>query len=241
MHRIRDVMRRLRLGAPSLTDRGPRLDPNTVAEYLDNTLPSEQVTDFEKVCLDSDVHLGGGGFLSSDSDIGAGRAGGDRRGRAGSGCINSRTPRQRLQPAASPAVVAPPLAPGHSVPPPLRAEAPGDAALRKHRPKPTVPEYLREGQRKRRWVPITLLAILIVCVTGVVLHVFGQLEPRTPVGDWLIRWGIRKAPQEVAAKPVTTPTEKAAAKRKSRRPRKSDKGPARESVQQENGPPKKRQ
>jgi hypothetical protein len=57
MGRVRDSMRRRRLTAPKLTGPGAGLDVNTVAEYLDNTVPPERVPDIEKVCLESDMHL----------------------------------------------------------------------------------------------------------------------------------------------------------------------------------------
>jgi len=69
IHRSRDTVRRLRLGAPAVlsTDGEDVLgaemtaDANTVAEYLDNTLSPESVAEFERICLEpgvnADVHL----------------------------------------------------------------------------------------------------------------------------------------------------------------------------------------
>lgn len=57
VQRIRHVVRRLRLSAPKVDGRGMGFDPNSVAEYLDSTMAPERVADFEKVCLESDVHL----------------------------------------------------------------------------------------------------------------------------------------------------------------------------------------
>jgi hypothetical protein len=57
IHRTRDTMRRLRLSAPQVVGTGMGLDPNTVAEYLDNVLPPDSVGDFERICLESDMHL----------------------------------------------------------------------------------------------------------------------------------------------------------------------------------------
>ncbi len=57
VHRIRTRMRLLRLGAPKVDGKGLGADANSVAEYLDNSLAVERVPDFEKLCLESDVHL----------------------------------------------------------------------------------------------------------------------------------------------------------------------------------------
>lgn len=57
VERIRDVMRRRRLTAPEPDGSGGGIEPNLVAEYLDNSLSSERVADVERVCLESDINL----------------------------------------------------------------------------------------------------------------------------------------------------------------------------------------
>ncbi len=57
VERIRDVMRRRRLSAPEVEVADGSLDANVMAAYLDNTLAPEKVTDVEKMCLESDMHL----------------------------------------------------------------------------------------------------------------------------------------------------------------------------------------
>ena len=57
VNKIQDVVRRRRIAAPELSGPGSSPDANVVAEYLDNTLPPDEVADLEKVCLESDPHL----------------------------------------------------------------------------------------------------------------------------------------------------------------------------------------
>ena len=56
--RIRSVTRRRRLTTPEMAGSGEaNVDPNVVAEYLDNELTPERIEELEKLCLESDVHL----------------------------------------------------------------------------------------------------------------------------------------------------------------------------------------
>lgn len=55
--RIRKLTRKRGLSTPSSGDPGSPSDPNTVSEFLGDTLSHEQVAAFEKACLENDVHL----------------------------------------------------------------------------------------------------------------------------------------------------------------------------------------
>ena len=55
--RIRAAVNRTAIGAPRADGRGLTEDPNSVAEYLDNTLSSDQLEAFERICIESEVHL----------------------------------------------------------------------------------------------------------------------------------------------------------------------------------------
>jgi hypothetical protein len=57
IERIKTVTRRRRITTPAADDPGGKLDPNTVGEYLDNTVSPERAAEVEEICLASDAHL----------------------------------------------------------------------------------------------------------------------------------------------------------------------------------------
>lgn len=57
IERLQEVLKESRLSAPKMDGKGFDGDPNIVAAYLDGSLPSERIADFEKLCLESDRHL----------------------------------------------------------------------------------------------------------------------------------------------------------------------------------------
>jgi hypothetical protein len=52
--RVKKLVRRRRLTTPPFTGPGARFDANTIAEYLDNALDSDTVTELESFCLEKD-------------------------------------------------------------------------------------------------------------------------------------------------------------------------------------------
>jgi hypothetical protein len=169
-HKIRDVMRRLRLAAPSVTERGTNLDCNTVAEYLDNELPDDRVPDFEEACLQSEMHLAEVASchqilavaqvepfeINPDSrdrmyqlPAVAGRVDDEHQAAVDAASVLSGD-------GAAPAAPAPPF---------------------KARPRPVVPEYLRDAPKKRRLLPAVAITLLLGALAALVMIVLGLDKP----------------------------------------------------------------
>jgi hypothetical protein len=167
MHRLRDSIRRLRLGAPPALGHGMGLDPNSVAEYLDNTLPAEQVGEFEKICLESDVHLAEVGACHQILTLVLGEpAEVDAAARERMYHIAART----AVPQAAPAPFLSPVSTSGSA-----------AAQPARRAKPEVPDYLRQPP-SRNWVAIAAILILVLISGGFATMLFLP-ELRKMVGN----------------------------------------------------------
>jgi hypothetical protein len=171
VHRTRDSMRRLRLGVPPVIGRGLGHDPNSVAEYLDNTLSDERVGEFEKICLESDVHLAEVAACHQILTIVLGEpAEIDPE-------MRHRMYRVAAQVDAPPVQVDSihPRAP--ATPPPVQGGT--------RRAKPEVPDYLRESQW-RLW-PVAAVVLISAFLTCAGLMYFGPGAWRQRVVAWFER------------------------------------------------------
>jgi hypothetical protein len=196
MHRARDVVRRLRLSAPSLSDKGPGLDPNTVAEYLDNTLSDDRVPDFEKVCLDSDVHLAEVVACHQVLTLVLGEP-----------AEIDPAARQRMYnlPQAMAAQAAAPVVPPSPMAAPVAVRSDGEpvAAASRPRHRPEVPDYLREPRGRFRFWALAIVLLVLVAVGALAAGGVGPFAPGTFLGDRLDRLFARgPAEEESADKPA---------------------------------------
>jgi len=57
INRIESAVASPTLSAPAASGRGLADDPNTAAEFLDNVLDADRLAAFERVCIESDLHL----------------------------------------------------------------------------------------------------------------------------------------------------------------------------------------
>jgi len=190
VHRIRSATSRQRLGAPNLEGRGIGLDPNSVAEYLDNELPPDRVPELEKVCVESDVHLAEVAacyqilalYIKGTVEVDAGLV--DRIGRIGipgdgRPVAAARRPaddRAVSQDPAGAAYIAPIPPPAVMIPP----SPPPQTVITPVRKPFEVPEYLRVGQRGK-WKPLAMTLLLAFVLSAVALRAMGPFDRHHPL------------------------------------------------------------
>ena len=205
VQRTRDVTSRMRLGAPPLTGEGMGLDANTVAEYLDSTLPAEQVPDFEKICLESDSHLAEATASHQILTLVLGEPAevDDALRRKLCALLGGvQAAESQAEPPVEAVRLSEPEVVAATSAVPLVAEptpVPSDTRTRR---KPEVPDYLREAaQARTRKVMFTLT----LAGTAAVL-LFLVFTPGNPVHTWLYGDDVAVAKLSGQTPPIKTPT-----------------------------------
>lgn len=200
VQRIQSASARTRLGAPSVMGKGMGLDPNTVAEYLDSTLPPDRVPDLERICLESDVHLAEVAschqilaiVLGERAHVDPGlkerifRIGSPDVERIGTGedqqvVVHS----SQMVPEAASVSGEPALDDMAASPQPPVASSAADTSGRRRIPgirleKKQVPDYLRAGQRSN-WKPILITLCLAFLLSAVALRAMGPFDRSHPL------------------------------------------------------------
>jgi len=207
IHRIRDLQRRLSVAAPDSTSAGSSLGPNAMAEYLDNMLPPEKVAEFEKICLDSDIHLAEVSACHQILTLVLGEpaeiepASRQRMYDIRAQYAQSKVDDISISADSQTEIVLPPPMPDFSTP------SKAAATDRKARPKPAIPDYLREPIKKYRWISIATAGVAGVCLLIIVLKASGRFEPGTTMGNMLVGLGIVKENIQVALETKKTATQ----------------------------------
>ncbi len=192
MHRVRDVSRRLKLGAPRISGRGLAGDPNTVAEYLDHTMPADQVPEFERICLTSDVHLAEVASAHQILALVLGeRVEIDPKLRRRMYEIPEQEQGLEKQQAETD------VENGEE-----ESDTPAETPRKRRRPE--IPEWLREKPKRNiPWVALTLVAALLI-TGGVVTYVFMHTPPSVQSGVEVADVGDEQpAPPEVPSEAAT--------------------------------------
>jgi hypothetical protein len=197
--RIRTLVQHPRVSVPRLDTKGNGMDLNTVAEYLDNTLASDKIADFERNCIDSDVRLAEVAachqvlvlVLEQPAEIDPALR--ERMYRLGAESSRRVDEVSETRPVNGGAVrIDRPATAGETVPakPPLE-----------------VPEYLRAGRKPSLW-PLAIAAVLAFIAVGVGLRLMGPLDRTHPMAQLLT--GSKEAERNLAPTdppivPETTP------------------------------------
>ena len=174
---IKLVVRQRRLKAPSVSGPNVGIDPNIVSQYLDSTLPPEQVVDVEKVLLTSDELLAEVASCHQVLALVMGRP-----------LEISEASRERLY-ALGPVdqtdrlhVDVPRSPNGSEV---IAAAIGRDSVAPQPKPAAEIPDYLRQSTWSQRVVPASIVALLVLFCLGLLVSDTGFLT------------GIREAKREL--------------------------------------------